>query len=488
MKTAMVWLILVGLLAPPGRAEEVNTSKTAQTLVFVRTSPPGARVLLDGKYRGVTDDVFHVEPGQRKIAVELEGYEPIARTVTIPAGEVTRVVLELVPRPAAQPALPAAKVPAPEALSFGPVVERALLEPRKRVAEVLDLDTGRWATMNEFGADDRQTHRWIREQKVDALGAVEGGAPGVLLFDAAVYENPGIRWETITPREIAEHRGLNQTEPKPITALATPDAGKLPLTCLFQTREGTKGILQVVGVTADGRGVKIRYRLVREGASSTAAGQAALRPRYFVRLVVGKAGMTFQGERTTLEGLPLLLEKVPNRQQTVLEVARASDDVTLKEWDHALNRASALARQFGFEYTSDIGLHPLGSRGSPSLKVPAKIGTPWASGAHAAMHLQAKTQLALFTTALQAYRLDLGRYPDTAQGLAALSTRPAGSPEKDRWNGPYLQEPAPMDPWGLPYRYAAPGKHRPEAFDLWSAGPDGIDGTEDDLGNWNANR
>ncbi len=74
--------------------------------------------------------------------------------------------------------------------------------------------------------------------------------------------------------------------------------------------------------------------------------------------------------------------------------------------------------------------------------------------------------------------------PPTRSPLRSItrSQPPAGSPDKDRWNGPYLEEPAPMDPWGRRYRYMAPSKHRPRAFDLWSAGPDGVDGTEDDIG------
>jgi len=477
----MVPLILVGLLAPLGHAEEVRTSKAAQTLVFVRTSPPGASVLLDGKLLGVSDDVFHVEPGERKIAVELEGYDPIARTVTIPAGEVTRVVLKLDKRPGAKPELLAPKDGGQAALSFGPVVEQVLTEPSKRVAELLDLDTGRRATMNDFGADDRQTHRWIREQKVDVLGAVEAGAPGVLLFDAAVYENPGIRWETITPAEVAEHRGLKQTEPRPITALATPDAGKLPLTCLLQTREGAKGVLQLVGTTEDGRGVRIRYRLVRGTATAGAAAGAGSRQRHFVVLVVGMGRMTFEGRETTWQELPALLEKVPDRKRTVLCIAVESDEVTLKQKDEAVGRAGALARQFGFEYLSFVGVHPLGSKGWPSQSLPdAEVQPPQLQ--------KAKTEISLLNTALEAYRLDLGQYPGTAQGLAPLSTGPAGSPEKDRWNGPYLKGPVPLDPWGRPYRYLSPGKHHPQGFDLWSVGQDGIDGTEDDLGNWRVNK
>ena len=55
----------------------------------------------------------------------------------------------------------------------------------------------------------------------------------------------------------------------------------------------------------------------------------------------------------------------------------------------------------------------------------------------------------------------------------------------ERWEGPYLDgSKIPLDPWDNEYKFAAPGKHNPESFDVWSMGPDGQDGTDDDIGNW----
>jgi general secretion pathway protein G len=84
---------------------------------------------------------------------------------------------------------------------------------------------------------------------------------------------------------------------------------------------------------------------------------------------------------------------------------------------------------------------------------------------------------------LTAYRIHLGDYPSTAEGLAALITAPASKAE--RWRGPYLQEnKLPVDPWGEPYQYCYPGVKNKNGYDLWSKGPDKADGTEDDIGNW----
>lgn len=81
---------------------------------------------------------------------------------------------------------------------------------------------------------------------------------------------------------------------------------------------------------------------------------------------------------------------------------------------------------------------------------------------------------------LMAYKISMGRYPTTEEGLEAL----VKSPEEDsRWKGPYIKQLQP-DPWGNKYMYACPGEHNKDSYDLWSAGPDGKDGTDDDIGNW----
>lgn len=80
--------------------------------------------------------------------------------------------------------------------------------------------------------------------------------------------------------------------------------------------------------------------------------------------------------------------------------------------------------------------------------------------------------------ALRIYQADNGAFPTTEQSLQALLTKPAAA---KRWRGPYVDAP-PRDPWGRPYRYVCPGQHG--AFDLFSVGPDGQEGTADDVTNW----
>ncbi len=83
------------------------------------------------------------------------------------------------------------------------------------------------------------------------------------------------------------------------------------------------------------------------------------------------------------------------------------------------------------------------------------------------------------SVALDLFELDNGRYPKSEEGLNALLTNPG---ELDNWKGPYLKK-KPIDPWGKEYNYKSPGEHNTD-YDLWSSGPDGASGSQDDVGNW----
>ena len=88
-------------------------------------------------------------------------------------------------------------------------------------------------------------------------------------------------------------------------------------------------------------------------------------------------------------------------------------------------------------------------------------------------------------TSLVRYRIDLGDYPSTSEGMQALITAPANKAE--RWRGPYIDTPGsklPVDPWSEPYQYRYPGVKNKGGYDLFSKGPDIAEGTEDDIGNW----
>lgn len=93
----------------------------------------------------------------------------------------------------------------------------------------------------------------------------------------------------------------------------------------------------------------------------------------------------------------------------------------------------------------------------------------------------ARADIANFGVALDAFEIDMGRYPTTEEGLAVLVRPPM---EASKWRGPYLQRDIPNDPWGNPYIYEYPGRHNPYSYDLYSNGPDGQPGGGDDIDNW----
>jgi len=92
----------------------------------------------------------------------------------------------------------------------------------------------------------------------------------------------------------------------------------------------------------------------------------------------------------------------------------------------------------------------------------------------------AQTQIATFSTALDAFEVDTGAYPLGTGGLQALVVAPG---DVSGWRGPYLKSDIPVDPWGHPYVYEFPGKANPSGYDLRSAGPDGQINTGDDIAN-----
>jgi len=89
----------------------------------------------------------------------------------------------------------------------------------------------------------------------------------------------------------------------------------------------------------------------------------------------------------------------------------------------------------------------------------------------------AKAQISLFKGALEFYQLQMRRYPTTEEGLTALIEETDSS---GRWNGPYLEDEIPFDPWDGEYQYELVTE---DTYRIWSNGPDGTPDTEDDISN-----
>jgi general secretion pathway protein G len=92
----------------------------------------------------------------------------------------------------------------------------------------------------------------------------------------------------------------------------------------------------------------------------------------------------------------------------------------------------------------------------------------------------AQIQVNALTSSVEFFHLDVGRYPNQAEGLRALVEAPAND---GHWDGPYVKKAdALVDPWGRPYQYRYPGSHG--AFDVYSLGEDGGTGNARTIGNW----
>jgi len=86
-----------------------------------------------------------------------------------------------------------------------------------------------------------------------------------------------------------------------------------------------------------------------------------------------------------------------------------------------------------------------------------------------------------FATPLITFKVAIGRYPTTEEGLNALVTAPESLAE--RWKKPFAKS-IPLDPWGNAYSYRCPPQKSNVGYDIWSNGPDGQPDTDDDIGNW----
>lgn len=86
-----------------------------------------------------------------------------------------------------------------------------------------------------------------------------------------------------------------------------------------------------------------------------------------------------------------------------------------------------------------------------------------------------KNQILELEKSLDIYKLKTGKYPTSTEGLGVLVSPPKGQP---------IMTKVPKDPWSEDYVYLSPGQHNPSKFDLYSKGPDGQGGTEDDITNW----
>jgi general secretion pathway protein G len=99
----------------------------------------------------------------------------------------------------------------------------------------------------------------------------------------------------------------------------------------------------------------------------------------------------------------------------------------------------------------------------------------------------ARAEIGVFEQALELYQLDMRRYPADNEGLEVLVTSPSGGSGDTDWQGPYLKsQTVPVDPWKNPYQYSL--QQGGDQFEIRSWGPDGQDGTDDDISSLRQNQ
>jgi general secretion pathway protein G len=117
------------------------------------------------------------------------------------------------------------------------------------------------------------------------------------------------------------------------------------------------------------------------------------------------------------------------------------------------------------------------------LVVLGAIVVPMVTGiGESANEKAAKVQVFALERAIENYNMTTRQYPASMEDLV---TEPSDEKLGKKWAGPYLPANKDLiDPWDNPYKYDAKGKKNQDGYDVWSTGPDGQDGTEDDIGNW----
>ncbi|MBI3850194.1 MAG: serine/threonine protein kinase [Verrucomicrobia bacterium] len=312
--------------------------------------------------------------------------------------------------------------------AFSPVL--AVVLTNLSAMEIADFDElGRLTTLRPIIAMPESVTNSNR------VGEIEDRVFGFMERIGADFSNPGDgwiygltlnmvtfpqdEWDKCSPERLAESLRGSSAESRVKFGKDSPTS----YTFGFKRRNGGLGLLQITGFTENPRGVKIRYKLVQtKSAASTVSRKPEPSQRKFVRLVVDKAAMTFEGQPTTWDDVAALLEKVPERKNTVLECAVTSDQITVQQQNEWFGKCSALAHSLGFEYASFIGIHPLGSKGtSPRDNFPIKASTPTTFGPVIERTIndldeqQGNEALGLLTGKLLSLPAEMGKWPQQSR-------------------------------------------------------------------------
>jgi hypothetical protein len=154
---------------------------------------------------------------------------------------------------------------------FGPMIEKVLPAPKTETADILNLETGsvlHQPPFERFNSSAGAIMTWIRSNRLDISCLVWSGGAACLTYDMAIVPVEG-KWEEITEGELVDNPALAPGRHSPRRLLLL--GPNRPGTYIFRTAEGTLGMLRIVGLSQDGRGVKIRYKLINQTKSPVSA-------------------------------------------------------------------------------------------------------------------------------------------------------------------------------------------------------------------------
>jgi type II secretion system protein G len=261
MKNTLLFLSLVFFGASTdaqAQSEAATAAKSARpktgpergTFLFIRTKPDGAKVLVDGKQVGISDDLFAVDPGVRRIIVELEGHDPNGRDVTVRAGRIERVNLKLIRRSASLPQASAGPAPAEEAVGASqarPGTSTKVFLPNgddPQGPAILDLASGDILT----GKSEAEVEQLFRQGKGDVFvyrghfGCLRGARP---------RWSSGLQYVELPVSRQDEHAVWHKLLAVPCRLQITTGEGKLfDLTISSATEKGTEVEYRWTGKTA----------------------------------------------------------------------------------------------------------------------------------------------------------------------------------------------------------------------------------------------
>ncbi len=343
MTSAILLLALLGALG-----EEIEAREDRETSLYVTTSPPGAEVFVNEKRLGKTPGLFPFKTGSGRVIVELDGYDQHREDVTIRAGDIKRLKLRLkrrtVPGKNDSVLSPDATLDSILARLNKPPIGWEVIEskniPDDRVANVGD----------EVGdsVDHISMLSLSRRGKRVIVGVYHSTSNTDLdeLRDEALRSAVTFSWAI----------GRRDSPPACLTY------GKTILTFFVAD-----------DVAPEFLGDALR-ELGFEGRSQVPLWadlpkQHELRKQNGVKLVVDKERITLEGKPTTWDELRNRLEELPDRENTVLYIARTTDDWIISDWNEVYDRIRGARRDLGFDSASFVGVHPLGSRATLSLRL-----------------------------------------------------------------------------------------------------------------------